>query len=390
MKKILLLVLFLSLLLVYLYRDILLSLVFSPTDTSLQKGVSLQKVQERKDTEQTENTNDPIEPITIIAEGLRIPWEIAFLPNGDYLVTERPGNILRIGTDRKIIQIDGVVHQGEGGLLGLALDPNFEQNDYIYIYLTSQSPDGSGLINRVERYTLNGSTVRNRKIVLDNIPGARFHDGGRIKFGPDNKLYITVGDAQNEDAAQNPNNLNGQILRINLDGSIPEDNPTDSAMYSYGHRNPQGLTWDSFGTLWSTEHGRSGPASGYDEVNRIVPGQNYGWPIIQGDESAEDMQIPIIHSGPRETWAPGDAEYIDGHIFFTGLRGEALYEAELNDQETDIVNTKAHFYKEFGRIRTARLGPDGYLYILTSNTDGRGEVRENDDKIIKIHMSVFE
>lgn len=325
------------------------------------------------------------ENITTIAQDLSIPWEIAFLPGGDLLVTERPGRLLRIGQDKQVIPVNGVRHVGEGGLLGLALHPDFASNNFVYLYLTTTA--GSGLTNRVERYVLSGNELSGRTVILEHIPGAQFHDGGRIAFGPDEKLYITTGDAGTEANAQNRESLAGKILRLNDDGSIPMDNPFKTAIWSYGHRNPQGITWDEDGNLWATEHGRSGTASGFDEVNLIKPGKNYGWPTIEGDATASGMETPKANSGAKETWAPSGAAYLDGSIYFAGLRGEALYEAAIDG--TNIPTIKAHLAGEFGRLRTVAVGPDGFLYILTSNKDGRGVVKPSDDKIIRINPELL-
>jgi glucose/arabinose dehydrogenase len=323
-----------------------------------------------------------IASIEIVAENLNIPWEIAFLPRGEMLVTERPGNLLKIGADKTIIKIQGVEHVGEGGLQGMALHPNFANNNWLYLYLTTKS--GEDLVNRVERYKLTNNTLSEKTIIIDNIPGAKFHDGGRIEFGPDKKLYITTGDATQKEKAQDLDYLGGKILRINDDGSIPEDNPFEnSPIYSYGHRNPQGLAWDEQGQLWITEHGRSVPLSGYDELNIIEPGKNYGWPEIQGPERKEDMVQPMLDSGPNFTWAPAGAAYYDGSIFFAGLRGEALYEYNALTQEF-----KTHFFGDFGRLRAVVLH-NGFIYVSTSNMDGRGEEKEGDDKIIKINLEIF-
>ena len=318
---------------------------------------------------------------SVVAEGLRIPWSIAFLPSGDLLVTERPGTLRRIGKDGKTYTINGVRHVGEGGLLGIALHPSFEQNDWLYLYLTVQG--GSGLRNLVERYRLQGDALTERTEILTGIPGSQFHDGGALAFGPDGYLYVTTGDAGESSRAQDRNSLAGKILRIAENGSIPEDNPFGNAVYSYGHRNPQGITWDDQGRLWSTEHGRSGASSGLDELNLIEKGKNYGWPVIQGDDRQEGMQPPALHSGPSVTWAPASAQYRDGSVFFGGLRGEALYEAVLSSGSEE-VRLITHFSEQLGRIRAVALGPDGFLYITTSNTDGRGSAKRGDDKVIKI------
>lgn len=384
MKKIIIVFIFLILLIfvVYTQRDRFYTFTFRPTAPSGQSGQNLENI---LNTNIPEGTGpEPVlkKDLEVVAENLKIPWEITWLPSGEMLVTERPGNLLKISTDRKIIPIAGVEHRGEGGLLGLALHPNFSENKFIYLYLTSRS--GEALINRVERYVLDGDKLSDKLVVLDNIPGSQYHDGGRIKFGPDGKLYITTGDAGQSDRAQDKDSLAGKILRVNDDGGIPSDNPFGTAIYSYGHRNPQGITWDSERNLWATEHGRSGVQSGYDELNLIRAGANYGWPTIEGPEAKEGLTSPVINSGADKTWAPASALYWQGSIFFTGLRGEALYEYNLASQEL-----KSHFYEDFGRLRALSLGPDNYFYVSTSNTDGRGTVRAGDDKIIRINPGVF-
>ena len=344
-----------------------------------------QKVNEPVDSnlpqDEEQNTAEQ-ESIQVVAENLKIPWGVAFLPNDEILVTERPGNLLKIGTDRAVIKIEGVRHTGEGGLLGLALHPKFSENHWVYLYLTTS--EGGDLRNRVERYKLEGQTLTDWKLIIKNIPGAAVHDGGRLAFGPDGYLYIGTGDAGNGNLAQDRNSLAGKILRLKDEGSIPDDNPFNNAVYSYGHRNVQGLAWDNSGRLWATEHGRSGILSGFDELNLIEKGKNYGWPTIQGNQQKEEMVTPIINSGASDTWAPAGAAYADGSIFFGGLRGEAVFEAKLNGTKASIF-TK-HLYKQFGRIREVALGPDKYLYITTSNTDGRGNPVTGDDKLIRVSL----
>ncbi len=354
---------------------------FQPQSSKLPTGVTTSQLTNAPENEQKKQ---------IVAENLNIPWEITFLPDSSYLVTQRPGQLVRITNDKQkqVIPIQGVAHQGEGGLMGLALSPEFSSNNWIYLYLTSQNDQN--LINRVERYTLNldNNQLTNRTIIINNIPGANYHDGGRIKFGPDKLLYISTGDAGQTNLAQNINSLAGKILRINQDGSIPSNNPFNNEIYSYGHRNVQGFAWDQNGNMWATEHGPSGLQSGNDEINLIKPGQNYGWPVIKGQQQQKDMVAPIIESGTEETWAPAGMEIIDQKMFFVGLRGSAIYETTIEAQ--NLNNLTAHFQNEYGRLRFVRLGPDGWLYIGTSNTDGRGNPRENDDRIIKIHSSLFE
>ncbi len=315
----------------------------------------------------------------IIAENLDIPWEVAFGFNDDMYITERPGNLLHIGKDKKSIKVSGVVHVGEGGLLGMALHPKFVENHFLYLYITSQ--EEGQYVNRVERYQLQNDVLSDRKVILEGIRGSSNHDGGRIAFGPDGNLYIGTGDAGNENSAQDTKSLNGKILRVTDDGTIPLDNPFGNVVYSYGHRNVQGLAWDNTGQLWATEHGRSGILSGLDELNRIEKGKNYGWPIIQGDEVKVGMVSPIIHSGATETWAPSGLASINGSLFFAGLRGQTLYEAKIEGAK--VTSFTKHLEKKYGRLRAVVLGKNGDLYITTSNKDGRGNVNAGDDKLIR-------
>lgn len=324
--------------------------------------------------------------ITIQAQDLDIPWELAFLPDGDLLITERSGTLLVVGDELTSIQVSGVHHEGEGGLLGLALDPNFAENRYLYLYLTSS--EESQLVNRVERYTYQNRALTDRQVILEGIRGNTNHNGGRIEFGPDGYLYITTGDAGSSDSAQDLNSLNGKILRITPDGEIPADNPFNSPVYSYGHRNPQGLAWDDQERLWSTEHGPSGAGSGFDELNLIEPGNNYGWPIIQGDEIQEGMTNPVLHSGSESTWAPGEVEFTNGRLFFSGLRGSALYSVRIEGQE--VTDFKSFLQGEYGRLRIVRLSADGLLYVGTSNRDGRGQIRPGDDQLLILNPDLFD
>ncbi|OGM76784.1 hypothetical protein A2208_02395 [Candidatus Woesebacteria bacterium RIFOXYA1_FULL_43_16] len=317
----------------------------------------------------------------IVAQNLDIPWEIAFLPGGEMLVTERPGKLLKIGAQTKTVKkIEGVKHIGEGGLLGLSLHPDFVKNNYIYLYSTTQ--DSSGISNRVERYKFENDTLTDRKVILEGIKGSVNHDGGRIAFGPDGYLYVTTGDAGSPDLAQDKNSLNGKILRITEEGDIPSDNPFGNEVYSLGHRNPQGLAWDEKGVLWETEHGPSGLETGNDEINIIYKGGNYGWPTIKGDETREGLISPVIQSGTEETWAPSGMAYYKGSLFFSGLRGESLFQVKIKNDNSLVLTS--HFKKEYGRIRAVVLGPDGYIYFSTSNNDGRGRAKSGDDKIFKV------
>jgi len=328
--------------------------------------------------------------LTVVATGLEVPWEIAFLPDSSLLVTERPGRLVHIKANgRKTYPIEGVRPIGEGGLLGLALHPRYAENHWIYLYFTVAA--GSGFENQVVRYRFTESGLLagldRRAVILGRIPAAPFHDGGRIAFGPDGFLYVTAGDATDGGNAMDTASLGGKILRVNDDGSAAPGNPFKTPIYSYGHRNPEGLAWDDRGRLWETEHGRSGVESGFDELNLIQPGGNYGWPMYQGDAARPGIVPPVLHSGPSYTWAPAGAAYWNGRILFGGLRGEALYEARITSGAG--VDLRVHFHGELGRIRVVRIGPDGMLYLATSNQDGRGSPHLGDDKILKLDPALL-
>jgi glucose/arabinose dehydrogenase len=323
--------------------------------------------------------------LSVVADNLKTPWSIIKLDNDNFLLSEREGQIRLIqanGQSNVIKTIEEVNERGEGGLLGMAPHPQYEENNLIYLYYTYQN-DQSNTINKLIKASFIDNNFTNIETIIDNIPGALYHNGGRIAFGPDNYLYITTGDAQNPEAAQDPNFLGGKILRVNDKGQAVADNPFNNEVYSYGHRNPQGITWDKEGNLWATEHGQSAT----DELNLIRKGENYGWPIIVGNETKEKMKSPVLHSGISETWAPSGVAYYNNNIFFVGLRGNTLYQANIKDLDNIIL--KKHFSSEFGRLRDVIVDDNGILYFISNNTDGRGEASENDDKLYRLDLNRY-
>ena len=247
--------------------------------------------------------------------------------------------------------------------------------------------EGNLIYNRVVRLVENNNRAVIDQVLLDKIPGGPIHNGGRLKIGPDKKLYITTGDAGNPALAQAPTSTAGKILRIELDGSIPKDNPIiNSSVYSIGHRNPQGLAWNSKNVLYSSEHGQTA----HDEINIIKPGANYGWPLVEGDETSTEVvtQKSLVHSG-KVTWAPSGIAFVTqgpwrGKLLVANLRGQQLLAMSLNENGTVVRNVQSWLRNEYGRLREVVLGKDGSIYLTTSNRDGRGNPRIGDDKIIRL------
>ncbi len=338
----------------------------------------------------TQENVDEAPAFVSILKNMDILWSLDFLPDGSLIFTERGGKVFVFNhsndaVPKMLAEFSDVVSVGEGGLLGIAVHPRFVENNFIYLYHT-YGKNGE-LFNRVIRMKKLGEVLAEKKIIVGAIPGAEHHNGGRIKFGPDGMLYIATGDAAIPAYAQDMSSLAGKILRVNDDGTIPEGNPfPNSAVYSYGHRNPQGLAWDSEGIMWATEHG----ASASDEINRIVSGKNYGWPTIRGAQKSDGMESPVLESG-SSTWAPSGSAVYGDSLFFTGLRGQALYELVApsgltrHDSAESTRLLKTHFKGQFGRVRDVVRGPDNFLYLLTSTRDGRGVPMKDDDQIIKIN-----
>lgn len=339
-------------------------------------------------TDEEKEKKSEVEAVSVLASGLNTPWQIVLLQNGDILLSERGGRVRLYKKDlglkdEPVLEMPQVYEIGEGGLLGLTLHPEFASNNYVYAFYTYRAKDGNPR-NRVSRFIYQEGKLINEEIILDNLPANLYHNGGRIKFGPDSYLYITLGDAQNPGSAQDLDYLGGKILRVTDKGEAAIDNPAANLIYSFGHRNPQGLAWDKAGQLYASEHGRSGAASGLDEFNKIIAGGNYGWPDIEGDLEGEGMISPSLHSGENNTWAPSGLASHEDVFFMAGLRGEALYKIE---KEEDSYKITEYFHKEFGRLRDVVLGEDNYLYLITNNRDGRGNPQEGDDKLIKIDIT---
>ncbi|MEL7671387.1 PQQ-dependent sugar dehydrogenase [Methanobacterium sp.] len=310
----------------------------------------------------------------ILVQDLNTPWGIDFLPDSKMIFTERGGrvSIFDNGTIKTVGNIN-VTQIGESGMLGIAVDPEFSTNKFIYLYYTSTNG------NRISRFTLNG-TLQNETVLVDRIPNAQFHNGGRLKFGPDGKLYATTGDATNNQSAQDINSLGGKILRINKDGTVPSDNPFRNYVYSYGHRDPQGITWNPLTQeMYESEHG----ATRNDEINIITKGGNYGWPLYQGNESAQGYIKPLIVYTDF-TLAPSGIDYYNGALYVAGLRGSQLRKITLSIDGNSVTGEEALF-TNLGRIREVVVH-DGYLYIATSNKDGRGIPQSGDDKIVRIKV----
>lgn len=308
----------------------------------------------------------------VLVENLDTPWAIDFLPGGEMIFTERGGRVSIFDNgELKAVGNIKVSEVGEGGLLGIAVDPEFAKNRFVYLYYTHESG------NRVSRFVLN-EKLENEFVLLGSIPSASIHNGGRIKFGPDGKLYIATGDSATPSLAQDIDSLAGKILRMNKDGKIPEDNPFGNYVYSYGHRNPQGIAWHAK-ELYASEHG----PSRNDELNIILKGANYGWPAIECDESSEKYVNPI-RCYSEFTLAPSGIAFYKNELYIAGLGGNQLRRI-IFDKDYKTILREEELLSELGRIREV-VEHNGYLYVSTSNRDGRGMPRVNDDKIIRIKI----
>ncbi|MCW4385340.1 PQQ-dependent sugar dehydrogenase [Salinibacterium sp. SYSU T00001] len=326
----------------------------------------------------------PTGEVSVIAEGLDAPWSIVrlaedVLPGGSTLVSERDTAVVREitaeGEVRAAGTVPGVVPGGEGGLLGLA---TLRDGDtvWLYAYHTAASD------NRIVRMPLQGAAgslaLGAPEPVLTGIPKAGNHNGGRIAFGPDGMLYATAGDAGRSSLAQDSTSLAGKILRMTPEGAEPPDSPYGTVVHSIGHRNPQGITWGDDGTMYASEFGQNT----WDELNIIVAGQNYGWPEVEGIANVAGYVNPIQQWSPAEA-SPSGLTHTRDTLFMAALRGERLWSIVVGPESVDAT---AHFTGEFGRLRDVTAGPDGTLWAVTNNTDGRGSPRPGDDRLLQIQL----
>lgn len=344
-----------------------------------------------------DNGDNPSKDTAVIARNLEVPWEILWGPDGYIWMTERTGRVSRVHPDTRKLTVlleVKVTNQGESGLLGMALHPDFQSEPYVYLVYNYSS--GTSIRERLVRYRYYNEKLTQDKVLIDNIPGNTYHDGSRLLFGPDDKLYMTTGDAGDMPLAQDMGSLNGKILRINADGSVPSDNPVaGSYVYALGSRNAQGLDFSPSGILYSSEHG---PESD-DEINIIERGRNYGWPTVKGkcdkpeEEafcSSKNVREPIYAYTPTLALA-GIAYY--GHdkfpawknsLMVTSLKAEKLIIHHLSADGLSVTKTTTIKDGDFGRLRDVCVSPDGRVFISTSNKDGRGDVTRDDDKIIEL------
>jgi glucose/arabinose dehydrogenase len=353
----------------------------TPTTAGVQTQTPPTIVAKASPTAQQSKPKGPVKVETrVLVTGLNIPWGLVFLPDGRALVTERAsGMILAISPDGKVEEVQKLPSNpiGEGGLLGITISPNYATDRLVYAYYSTAQD------NRVVRFRL-GEQPR---AILTGIPVAGNHNGGRIAFGPDGMLYVGTGDGANRPNSQNLNSLGGKILRMTPDGKVPPGNPfPDSLVYSYGHRNVQGLAWNTQGQLYASEFGQNQ----FDEVNRIVPGKNYGWPIVEGEGGDKRFVEPVTTFQTSEA-SPSGATFLkggaipqwEGNLFVAGLRGQRLWRLTFGANGV-ITNREPLLLDQFGRLRHVVQAPDGSLWILTNNRDGRGSPVASDDRILRI------
>jgi glucose/arabinose dehydrogenase len=335
----------------------------------------------------------------VVAQGLVVPWGLAFVDRETTVVTERPGRFRVIEggrlRDKPIGQVT-VTAAGEGGLMGIALHPQFPEQRWLYAFYTA--PTG----NRLVRFPLAADlTLGAEQVLIDDIAESTFHDGGEIDFGPDGMLYVATGYGPNVALAADRQSLNGKILRVRPDGGVPADNPfPGSYVWSWGHRNPEGLAWDADGRLYDSEHGPTTERAGLccnDEINLIQKGGFYGWPYRAGRVAAQlvtgqppaPVIDPVATSGTNATWAPGNIAIWNGpdrttHIYQANLRGSNLMHFVIDKANPSVVRSSNVELQGYGRLRSARFGPDGCLYVSTSNRDSRGVPHTGDDQLLRL------
>jgi glucose/arabinose dehydrogenase len=311
----------------------------------------------------------------VLTRNLAVPWAIAFLPDGDALVTERDSaRLLRVtphGRVSTVGTVPGVEPYGEGGLLGVAVSPSFGRDRLIYLYFSTADD------NRIVRFRYSGG-IGPLETVVTGIPRAAIHNGGRLAFGPDGMLWAATGEHGEPGLAQDRDSLGGKILRMTPDGRPAPGNPFGTLVWSYGHRNVQGLAWDGGGRMYATELGQNR----FDEINRIRKGHNYGWPVTEGAGGGRGYTDPEL-TWPTEAASPSGAAIAGGSLWVAALRGERLWQVPL-DRTGALGAPAAHFAGEYGRLRAVVRAPDGSLWLTTSNRDGRGSPGPDDDKILVI------
>jgi glucose/arabinose dehydrogenase len=316
----------------------------------------------------------------LVAQGLAVPWGITFLPDGSALIAQRDkATVLLLtaaGKVRAVGSVEGVTPTSEGGLLGLAVSPSYATDRTVYAYITTQAD------NRVVTMPFDGQQLGAATPILTGIPRGEIHDGGRIAFGPDRKLYVTTGETGDSSLAQDRASLGGKILRVNPDGSVPRDNPfPGSPVWSYGHRNVQGITWDAQGRLWASEFG----SDYWDELNLIEPGDNYGWPIGEGALDKAGYIDPLLQWKTDDA-SPSGIAFLRGDLWMAGLHGARLYRIPLH-ADGSVGEPRAFFAGDYGRLRTVVATPGGALWFTTSNRDGRadsGFPTPADDRLFEI------
>ena len=319
----------------------------------------------------------------VVATGLDAPWGIAFLPDGSALVTQRDdARVLRVTPAGDVTDagtVEGVDGSGEGGLLGIAVSPSYAEDRAVFVYFTA------GAENVVARMTYDpgsGGGVTDQRTVFAGIPAGPIHDGGRIAFGPDGYLYVGTGEAGRRDPSQDPQDLGGKILRITPEGDPAPGNPTvGSPVWTLGHRNVQGIAWDARGRMWASEFGQNT----WDELNRIVPGANYGWPVVEGRAGGGARFRDPVRQWRTDKASPSGIAVAQGSVFMASLRGQRLWQVPLLASGT--ARPRALLTDEYGRLRAVATAPDGSLWVLTNNTDGRGSPRQGDDRIIRLTLT---